>query len=124
MEPYLDLLEWIGASLLLLGGFFELIGAVGVLRFPDFFSRIHAATASAIGGTIVPLIGLALILTTRFEMGWSRMYLAFLCIVSAILILVIAPAGSHALIRAAYISRARRTGVYDEVTEEIEREER
>lgn len=123
MELYLGILEWIGASLLLLGSFFELVGAVGVLRFPDFFSRIHAATASAIGGTIIPLIGLALILITRFELGWSRVYLAFLCIVSAILILVIAPAGSHALMRAAYISRVRRRGIYDEVAEEIEGEE-
>lgn len=92
----------IGYILLFTGCFFEFIGAVGVLRFPNFFSRIHAATVSAVGGTVVPLIGLFLIVLTHSEMGWTRYYLAFLCIISAILILLVAPTGSQILLKTAY----------------------
>lgn len=123
MAFFTDAVELAGAILLIIGGFFELVGAIGILRFPNFFSRIHATTASAIGGTVAPLIGLALIALAQVEMGWTRLYLAFLCIASAVLILFVAPAGSHALIRAAYVSKARGMGEYSEVTEGLERED-
>lgn len=123
VELLTDAVELLGVALLLTGGFFELTGAIGVFRFPNFFSRIHAATASAIGGTVVPLIGLMLIALARVEMGLSRFYLVLLCIVSAVLILLVAPAGSHTLLRAAYISRCRRSIECDEVAECIEKGE-
>ncbi len=40
--------------LVFLGGFFFLLAAVGVLRFPDFLTRTHAATkAGAFGGALL-----------------------------------------------------------------------
>lgn len=98
------ILEFTGAVLLLLGCVFELVGAVGVLRLPNFFTRVHATTSSAMGGTVVPLIGLSLISLAQTELGWSRIYVASLCLTTAILILIIAPAGAHAITRAAWIS--------------------
>ena len=41
MDILLDIVSWI---CLLSGSFFCLTGAVGLLRFPEFFSRIHAAS--------------------------------------------------------------------------------
>ncbi len=38
------LLEALAALLLLMGAFFYLAGTVGLLRFPDVFSRLHALT--------------------------------------------------------------------------------
>lgn len=44
------------AILILLGTAFAAIAALGVLRFPDTFSRLHAATkAGAFGGTLLLL---------------------------------------------------------------------
>ncbi|MEM4501918.1 MAG: monovalent cation/H(+) antiporter subunit G [Ignisphaera sp.] len=122
LQLFVEAVELVGIVLLLIGGFFELTGAIGVLRLPNFFSRIHAATASAIGGTVVPLIGLALVALAQIEMGWERVYLASLCIVSAILILLVAPAGSQALMRAACMSRYRE--IEDDEAEATEREYR
>jgi multicomponent K+:H+ antiporter subunit G len=43
-------LELTAALLLVLGGVFVLVGAVGLLRFPDFYMRLHAPTkASTLG---------------------------------------------------------------------------
>ena len=67
MNP--DLLGWLSAALLLLGGFVGLIGAIGVLRLPDCYTRMHSASkAGALAGIkvlelktlaeLLPLFGL------------------------------------------------------------------
>ena len=43
MESLLDILSWI---FLLVGGFLGITGAVGLFRFPDFFTRLHAASVT------------------------------------------------------------------------------
>lgn len=62
MEILLDILSWI---CLTLGSFFCLTGAIGILRFPDFFSRAHAAGITDTMGAGLILIGL------MFQAGWS-----------------------------------------------------
>jgi multicomponent K+:H+ antiporter subunit G len=50
------LLQVLAAALLVLGGVFALVGAVGMLRFPDFFMRLHAptkATTLGVGGVLL-----------------------------------------------------------------------
>jgi multicomponent K+:H+ antiporter subunit G len=47
------------AAMLVVGGLFALIGAVGMLRFPDFFMRLHAptkATTLGVGGVLLASI--------------------------------------------------------------------
>ncbi|MCV2369470.1 Na+/H+ antiporter subunit G [Roseateles oligotrophus] len=48
------------ALLLVIGGLFALIGAIGLLRFPDFFMRLHAptkATTLGVGGVLLASLG-------------------------------------------------------------------
>lgn len=54
------MIEWLSMALLLAGAFFFFVGTVGLLRFPDVYSRLHAlAKADNLGlGCIV--FGLAL----------------------------------------------------------------
>jgi multicomponent K+:H+ antiporter subunit G len=50
------------AALVLLGGLFSLVGAVGLLRLPDFYMRLHAptkATTLGVGGVLLASLGLA-----------------------------------------------------------------
>jgi multicomponent Na+:H+ antiporter subunit G len=43
-------------SLAVVGSFFCLVASIGVLRFKDFYVRIHAATkAGAFGGSLIAL---------------------------------------------------------------------
>ena len=49
-------LEVLLAVLLLTGGLFALVGSLGLLRFPDFFMRLHAptkATTLGVGGLLL-----------------------------------------------------------------------
>jgi len=44
------------AAALVVGGVFALVGAIGLLRFPDFYMRLHAptkATTLGVGGVLV-----------------------------------------------------------------------
>jgi multicomponent K+:H+ antiporter subunit G len=50
------------AALLVLGGVFALVGAIGLLRFPDFYMRLHAptkATTLGVGGVLLASMGMA-----------------------------------------------------------------
>ena len=88
----LEVLSWvfIGA-----GSIFILTGGIGLLRFPDFYTRIHAAGITDTMGAWLILIGL------MFAAGWSLvtaklvMLLLFLAITS--------PLSSHALAKAAFM---------------------
>ena len=57
MAPVLDVLSWI---CLLGGAVFLLVGAIGLLRFPDFYTRLHAVSVCDTLGAGLVLIGLML----------------------------------------------------------------
>ena len=53
----LDVLSWV---CLLGGAVFLLVGAIGILRFPDFYSRLHAVSVCDTMGAGLVLVGLML----------------------------------------------------------------
>ncbi len=55
MAMAIELLSWI---LLVAGGFFVMVGGIGVLRLPDLYSRMHAAGVTDTLGTALIVIGL------------------------------------------------------------------
>ena len=93
---------YVGEILVGIGVLCDLIGAIGMLRFPNFYLRLHAATIGTIGGAFVPLIGAALMAIGSTYLGMYRWFVAGGAIVTAFLILILAPAGSHALARATH----------------------
>lgn len=95
---------WIGACLFITGGVFDLLAAIGLLRFPNFYVRLHAATIGAIYGAVLPLIGISLMALGSPEVA-GRYAIAGSSFVTAIIILVVAPIGSHVLAYATHKSR-------------------
>lgn len=96
----------LGGILLFIGALCDLIAAIGMNRFPNFFVRLHAATVGTIGGAFYPLIGTALIAFASEFLGSYRWFIGGCSLVAAFLILLLAPAGSHALARAAHKSKS------------------
>lgn len=88
-----DMVNVLSAACLLLGAFLIISGAVGVLRFPDFFTRMHAAGVTETLATTLILLGLMLLA------GWSIMSFKLLLIL--LFILITSPVASHALTKAA-----------------------
>jgi len=56
----MSLSAWLTAVLLLGGMFFFVAGTVGLLRFPDFFTRLHAVTKADNLGLGLVVAGLAI----------------------------------------------------------------
>ncbi len=101
-----EVLIYLGEIAIGIGVIADLIAAIGLLRFPNFYVRLHAATVGTIWGAFLPLIGVALVAAGADFLGSYRWFMAGGSLVTAILILILAPAGSHALARAAHRSRA------------------
>lgn len=58
-------IELLAAFLLVVGGVFALVGAIGLLRFSDFFMRLHAPTKST-------TLGVGGVLLASIVLGWAR----------------------------------------------------
>ena len=90
MDMVLDLLSWAA----IVGGlFFMVVGAIGVLRMPDVYTRLHAAGMTDTMGAGLILIGLTLqagptLVAVRLMMVW-------------VFLLFTSPISTHALARAA-----------------------
>ncbi|MET1160188.1 MAG: monovalent cation/H(+) antiporter subunit G [Thermoprotei archaeon] len=95
---------FIGLALIAIGAICDLLGALGLLKFPNFYVRLHAATIGAIGGAVIPLIGVTLVALSADFLP-NKYAIAGASLVTAILILIVAPTGSHALAYAAHKSK-------------------
>ncbi|MHC4938529.1 MAG: monovalent cation/H(+) antiporter subunit G [Planctomycetota bacterium] len=89
------MLSIIGGLFIILGAVFMLIGSIGVVRLPDFYSRTHAATNVDTLGIFLFVIGLAV------KQG-ATLTTAKLVLV-AFIILLVNPVGTHALANSALI---------------------
>ena len=78
------------------GGFFLTVSAIGLLRLPDFYSRTHAVGKSETLGTILVLSGLAV------YNGWELSTVKILFIM--VFALIANPTATHAIARAAFRS--------------------
>ena len=106
--------EIIGALFILGGSVFFVGSAIGMLRLPDFYSRIHASGNSETLGCMLSFIGL--IIYEGLTITSLKMALVFTIVFLA------NPIGSHILGKAAYKSGHRVVTAKD-LVEEVEKEE-
>ena len=88
--------EIIGMSFIILGLAFDFFGCLGLIRLPDVYNRLQAATKCVTLGTCGILLGLLL-----FKGFTAAGIKAILCI---IFIILTAPVSAHALSRGAHKS--------------------
>jgi multicomponent Na+:H+ antiporter subunit G len=92
MTLAVDLLSW---ACLVVGGIFCIIGAVGLVRMPDFYTRVHAASIVDTIGAGFILLGLIL------QAGFTLV--AVKLVMLAVLLFFASPTATHALTRAALV---------------------
>ena len=78
------------------GILFNIFGCVGLVRFPDVYNRLQAATKCVTLGTVLLLIGVALV----SGVGPT----AAKAIICAVFVLVTSPTAAHAIAKGAYAS--------------------
>ncbi len=90
MDIVLDILSWAAIA----GGlFFMVVGAIGVLRMPDVYTRLHAAGMTDTMGAGLILIGL------MFQAGLTLVAVRLMLVWA--FLLFTSPISTHALARAA-----------------------
>ena len=82
--------------LIIAGLFVTLVAAIGVLRLPDFYTRLHASGKVESLGVLITMLGLAV------YNGFSITSVKI--VVIAVFIMLANPIGTHILSRAAYRS--------------------
>ena len=103
MAVVVDLASWF---FLMTGCVFCVIGGIGMIRMPDFYSRSHAASLTDTLGASLILLGLGL------QAGLSLIAVKLLFIF--IFIYITSPTSAHALVKAAYSKGVRAPRVEDQ----------
>jgi len=88
--------EIVALGFLLVGALFTFIAALGVLRMPDLFMRMHANTKSATLGVGFIMLGVAIY--------FGEITVTTRALAVVLFLLITAPISSHLLARAAYFS--------------------
>ena len=97
----IETLQWLREGLaaicLVAGALFCVVGGIGLLRMPDFYTRMHAASVTETLGVGLILLGLML------EAGFSLIVVKLILI--GVLVFFVSPTAGHALARAAYVRK-------------------
>lgn len=102
----------IAEILISIGTFFLLVGAIGLIRMPDMFTRMHASTKCTTLGAMCTLLGVAILMQGS---------VAVKAVLIIIFIVLGNPTSAHAIARAAYRTGTRmKIGSYDAFKEEVE----
>ncbi|MBZ9665158.1 monovalent cation/H(+) antiporter subunit G [Pseudomonas sp. LMG 31766] len=108
-----DVQAWLASLLVLSGAAISLLGAIGVLRLPDSYSRMHAASKAGVLGAVLLLGAVALA---------SSGELALEAFIGLLILLASAPLAAHAIARAAH--RAGIRPVLGRLGDELEQRNR
>jgi multicomponent Na+:H+ antiporter subunit G len=97
--------EWIAALFLVTGALVLLFAAIGILRFPDLYARMHASSKSTSFGVALMVIG-----TAVHFMAFSTALEALLIV---LFLFMTIPISAHLLARAGYFLNVP---MYEETT--------
>lgn len=83
------------SGLILLGSFFVLLGSVGMVKFPDFFMRLHAPTKASTLGVTAILVASMIYFTIEYQSPslHELLIVVFLWLTAPISALMMASAG-------------------------------
>lgn len=86
----------LGSALVLIGAILALIGTIGVLRFPDFYTRLHAASVTDTAAATLAIVGMALLAPS--------LWIVFKLAVVWLFLFLTGPTSSHAVANAAHVA--------------------
>ena len=90
----IELAQYVAAALMLAGATFSLLAAVGVLRLPDLFTRLHAASKAGVVGAGLILLAVAV---AAFDAA-----VALRAVLGIVFLILSTPVSAHLLARSAF----------------------
>ena len=103
-----------GYILIIIGVLFDIFGCIGLVRFPDVYNRLQASTKCVTLGTILLLVGVALVSGSGPTSAKA--------IICAVFILITSPTAAHAIAKGAHASGVNlwENSIVDKYAEEKE----
>lgn len=112
-------IEWIGAILILIGSIISVISAIGIIRFPDIYTRAHAATKTTTLAVLLTLFG-------AFLYFWLKdAFISVRLILGIVFVFLTAPVSGHLILRASYRANVKMSDMTteDELKEYLQEKE-
>ncbi len=108
------MIDAIGYILITIGIVFDICGCIGLVRFPDVYNRLQAATKCVTLGTVLLLAGVALASCSGAT--------ASKAIICAVFIMITSPTAAHAIAKGAHSSGVKLwdKSVIDKYEEEVD----
>ena len=75
--------EWLAAGLLLIASFFLLVGAVGLIRLPDFYMRLHGPTKASTLGVGSILLASMIVSAAHGRAGFAELLITLFVFLTA-----------------------------------------
>lgn len=94
-----EALYYLAGTLVIIGALFSLLAVIGILRLPDLYTRMHAASKAGTVGSGAVLVAIALV---SFDGA-----VILRALVGIVFFMLTAPISAHLLARAAYIAGYR-----------------
>lgn len=88
--------DQVGAAIIVIGVLFDIFGCIGLVRLPDIYNRLQAATKCVTLGTCLILAGSAVMA------GSTATVLK--CVLCLVFLVITSPTAAHALARGAHVS--------------------
>lgn len=108
------MIDMIGYILVTIGVLFDICGCIGLVRFPDVYNRLQAATKCVTLGTVLLLAGVALV-----SHSGATASKAMIC---AVFILITSPTAAHAIAKGAHSAGVKlwEKSVIDKYEQEVD----
>lgn len=100
--------EFSTALLILIGATMSMVSAFGMIRFPDVYTRAHAATKSSTLAVLLTLSGVFLFFLV------SESFISVRLLLGIVFVFITAPVSGHLVCRAAYRSNVKLANVTKE----------
>ncbi len=94
-----DILQYLAGIAMLIGGGFALTASIGILRLPDLYTRMHAASKAGAMATGLMFLSIAIISALALDGA-----VILRAIIGFVFVLLTTPVSAHLLARAAFLS--------------------
>lgn len=113
-----EIFEFIAVLLILIGSITSVVSAIGIIRFPDVYSRAHAATKTTTVAVLIALVGIF------FYFLVTESFVSVRIILGIVFVFITAPVSGHLLLRASYRANVKMADVSttDELKDVLKRD--
>ncbi|HLS06671.1 MAG TPA: monovalent cation/H(+) antiporter subunit G [Bacillota bacterium] len=106
-----EIFKYISVFLIVLGSLTSVVSAVGLIRFPDVYSRAHAATKTTTVAVLITLIGIFIYYIA------TEAFVSIRLILAIVFVFLTAPVSGHLILRASYRANVKlaKSSIKDEL---------